>query len=261
MGQLRRVLLSALPKVLLSRTTRVLTHIPLPRSLRAAVYRTYARRYGADLSEVAGELVDYRNLAAFFQRELVDGARPIDAQAPLVWPADGTLVSSGPFAAGRLPQIKDVGYSVRDLLADDRLAGELQTGSQATVYLAPGDYHRVHSPFNGEILRATHVPGGLFPVNAGSVQSIPQLFARNERVVLAYRLDDGRSAAVVLVAALNVSDTTLSCTIPGRVEKGQEIGRFGMGSTVVTLVATGEPSLPVTAPKSPVRIGAAVASN
>ena len=232
MGQLRRVLLTALPKLLVSRTVRVLARTPLPRSLRRGVYGTYARRYGADLSEMVGELDDYRSLAAFFQRPLVDGARPIDASAAFVWPADGRAVSTGPFTGGRLPQIKDVDYAVRDLLGDDELAGALQSGSQATVYLAPGDYHRVHAPFAGEVLRTVHVPGGLFPVNRDAVGSIPGLFVRNERLVLACRLDDGREAAVVLVAALNVSDTSISCSIPGRIEKGQEIGRFGMGSTV-----------------------------
>lgn len=260
MGQLRRVLLSALPKLLLSRTVRVLANIPLPRRLRSIVYGTYARRYGADLSEMSGELDDYRSLAAFFQRPLIGDARPIDSDAAFVWPADGRAVSSGPFTDGRLPQIKGVDYAVRDLLADDDLARALHDGSQATVYLAPGDYHRVHAPFDAEVLRSIHVPGGLFPVNRGAVGSIPQLFARNERTVLACQLDDGRAAAVVLVAALNVSDTSITCSIPGHIEKGQEIGRFGMGSTVVVLVAEGAMAMPRVEPESLARVGRALES-
>jgi len=254
------VLLSALPKLLLSRTVRVLANTPLPRGLRSKVLGTYARRYGADLSEMAGELSDYRTLAAFFQRALVDGARPIDPGAPFVWPADGRAVSTGPYAEGRLPQIKDVDYSARDLLADDELARALHRGSQATVYLAPGDYHRVHAPFDAEVVRSIHVPGGLFPVNRGAVSSIPRLFVRNERMVLACQLDDGREAAVVLVAALNVSDTSITCSIPGRIEKGQEIGRFGMGSTVVVLIAEGASALPRLEPESLARVGRALDS-
>ena len=258
MGQLRRVLLTALPKLLLSRTTGALAHTPIPRRLRRAVYGAYSRRYGVDLTEAAGDLEDYRHLAAFFQRELVAGARPIDPDEFLVCPADGRVVTAGPFVGGRLPQIKGVDYSVRDLIADGDAADELERGSQVTIYLAPGDYHRVHSPFSGEIIRSIHVPGGLFPVNPGSVSSVPGLFARNERVVLLYRLDDGRAAAVVLVAALNVSDTSISCSVPGPIEKGQEIGRFGMGSTVVTLLGHGEPSIPTAQPHAVTRVGARV---
>jgi phosphatidylserine decarboxylase len=254
------VLLTALPKLLLSRTVRVLTHVPLPRWLRRRAYGIYARRYGANLDEMAGDLGDYPNLAAFFQRALVEGARPIDASAPFVWPADGRAVSAGPFTGDRLPQIKDVDYGVRDLLADDELASSLDRGSQATVYLDPGDYHRVHAPFDAEVVRAIHVPGGLFPVNRGAVRSIPRLFVRNERMVLACRLDDGRAAAVVLVAALNVSDTSITCPIPGRIAKGDEIGRFGMGSTVVVLVAEGTPALPWVEPETVARVGQAVAT-
>ena len=257
-GQLRRVLLSALPKLLLSRTVRVLANTPLPRRLRRGVFGTYARRYGADLDEMSGDPQDYRSLAEFFQRPLREGARPVDTDAAFVWPADGRAVSTGPYTAGQLPQIKGVDYALADLVHDAELARALQEGSQATVYLDPGDYHRVHAPFDADVLRSIHVPGGLFPVNRGAVRSIPQLFARNERMVLACRLDDGRPAAVVLVAALNVSDTVITCSVPGRMEKGREIGRFGMGSTVVVLVAGGAPALPTVEPEALARVGRAL---
>ena len=204
MGQIRGLLLTALPKLALSRTTRALARLRLPRGLRPALFGAYAKRYGADLTEMEGTPADYPSFAAFFQRQLKDGARPVDAVAALVWPADGKVVRAGPFEGGRLPQIKGVDYALADLVADAELAASLEGGSQATVYLAPGDYHRVHAPFAGTVRRTTHVPGGLFPVNAGAVRSIPGLFVRNERVVFECELEDGRPAAVVMVAALNV---------------------------------------------------------
>jgi phosphatidylserine decarboxylase len=253
-------MLTALPKVLISRGTRVMVHLPVPERLRGKVYGAYARRYGADLGEIASPLASYPTLAAFFQRALAAGARPVDATAAFVWPADGKVVTAGALAGDRLPQVKGVDYSLAELLGDAELARALQGGSQATVYLAPGDYHRVHSPFAGEIRRCHPLPGGLFPVNRLAVHSIPRLFARNERRVFAYRLDDGRTAAVVMVAALNVSDTTITGSIPRRVAKGEEIGRFGLGSTVVAVVAPGTPAFASTSPDTVVRVGRAAST-
>jgi phosphatidylserine decarboxylase len=251
----RRAVLTALPKVLVSRGTRVLVRIAVPERLRGKVYGAYARRYGADLGEMEGTLASYPTLAAFFQRGLAAGARPVDPTAAFVWPADGRVVTAGPLAGDRVPQVKGVEYLLSDLLADAELARALLGGSQATVYLAPGDYHRVHSPFAGEIRRCHAVPGGLFPVNRPAVRCIPGLFARNERRVFTYRLDDGRTAAVVMVAALNVSDTVITGSIPRRVAKGEEIGRFGLGSTVVAIAARGEPAFAEAAPDTVVRVG------
>lgn len=251
----RRLLLKALPKVALSRATGGLARVPVPRALRSFAYRAFARRYRVDLSEMQGTPADYPTFAAFFQRPLRAGVRPL-AAAALVWPADGRVVAAGPLRSARIAQVKGVDYALADLVADGQLAEALAGGSQATVYLAPGDYHRVHAPFDGEVLSVRRVPGGLFPVNDKAVRCINGLFVRNERLVLESRLDDGRRAAVVLVAALNVSDTTTASGIPGQVSRGQEIGRFGLGSTVVTVLAAGTPSIPEHAPGRAVRLGA-----
>ncbi len=256
MGQLRRVLLTALPKLLVSRATGLLARIPLPRRLRPCVYRAYARRYGADLSEMAGALDDVPPLAAFFQRPLVDGARPLDAAAPFVWPADGRAVAAGPFEGGRLPQIKGVDYAVRDLVADDELARDLQRGSQATVYLAPGDYHRVHAPFAANVEAVVPLRGTLFPVNPPAVRCIRDLFVRNSRHVFRCRLPDGTAAAVVMVGAYNVGGTSVTVA-SGPVHAGDEIGRFGFGSTVVALVGPGGGRFAGLAGDQVVRMGAA----
>ncbi len=254
MGTLRRVVLTALPKVLLSRTTGFLARLPLPGFLRGAVFGCFSWRYGVRRDEMAGEFRDYDRLASFFQRPLRDGARPIDADAGWVWPCDGRVITTGRIQDGRIPQVKGRDYQVGQLLQDHELAAQLRDGHQVTVYLAPGDYHRVHSPYAGQITRVVHLPGKLFPVNPGAVDSIPDLFPRNERVVFHYRLADGLPAAVVLVSALNVGDTHVSAG-EGPVAAGDEIGRFGFGSTVVVLVPAGGPTCPELQRETPVRMG------
>ena len=259
MSSFRRLWLNALPKAALSRVTGLLTDIPLPRAVRPWVYRRFSNRYGANLAEMAGNLADYASLSAFFSRPLLPGARPI-AATPLVWPCDGRIVSSGPLTDGCIEQIKGQDYELDHLLIDGGLAQRLATGSQATIYLAPGDYHRVHLPFDGQRLRNWHVSGSLFPVNPGAVRAVPKLFVRNERMVFECRLADGRAGAVVMVAALNVGNIKPSFPTSGPVRRGDELGAFGFGSTVVVVVERGGPGFTVLAPETVVRMGGAVAS-
>lgn len=256
LSSFRRLFLEAVPKTLLSRTTGLLTDVPLPRWLRPRVYGWFARRYGVDLSQVDGELRDYASLAAFFARPLAPGARPI-ASAPMVWPCDGKIVTSGAIVDGRIEQVKGQTYDVEHLLIDGLLAGRLRRGTQATIYLAPGDYHRVHVPFDGQRLRLWQVSGGLFPVNPPAVRAVPDLFVRNERVVFELRLQDGRAAAVVMVAALNVGNIKPAFPVSGDVKRGDELGAFHFGSTVIVLVEAGDPGLPALPPETVVRMGQA----
>ncbi len=256
---LRRSLFSLLPKVALSRTTGVVTRIPLPRALRAPAFRAFARRYGAALDELDAPLDSFRSLAAFFQRPLRAGARPV-ADAPLVDACDGRIVSSGPIDAGRIEQIKGVDYTVAELLGDAASAAALHDGSQSTVYLAPGDYHRVHAPFDATITAIRALPGTLFPVNQAAVRSFPRLFVRNARVVFEARLDDGRTGAVVMVGALNVGLIHRSVAVGTRVRRGDEVGRFGFGSTAVSLVARGSSAFWARTPGTVVRMGGAAAA-
>lgn len=255
---LRRILLELLPKALLSRTTGLLTRIPLPRGLRGPLFRAFARRYGAALEQMQGNPEDYRSFAAFFRRPLLPDARPL-GDTPLVWPCDGKVVTTGPIAGDRIPQIKGQDYGLEEFVGDAELAAALSGGSQATVYLAPGDYHRVHSPFDGELRGVRPIPGTLFPVNPPAVRAIPKLFVRNARHVLPCRLGDGRAAAVVLVGALNVGDTSITAQ-PGPVQRGQELGQFGFGSTAVVLMGPGEPSWPECPPDLAVAMGAGVST-
>ena len=252
----RRLWLEAIPKTLLSRTTGLLTDVPLPRWLRPPVYGWFARRYGADVSESATAPNEFGSLADFFTRELRPGARPI-ADASLVWPCDGRIVTSGAIAEGRIEQVKGQSYDIEHLLIDGALAARLRTGSQATIYLAPGDYHRVHVPFDGQRLRNWLVSGGLFPVNPAAARAIPELFVRNERVVFELRLSDGRAGAVVMVAALNVGNIKVAFPTTGTVGRGDHLGTFNFGSTVVVLLENGDSAWPSLPPHTKVRMGQA----
>ncbi|MBX3461943.1 MAG: phosphatidylserine decarboxylase [Planctomycetes bacterium] len=255
MTTLRRLLLTALPKVALSRACGWLASTPLPGPLRPVVYGWFARRYGAALDEMAGDLRACRSLQHFFRRGLRPGVRPV-AAAPLVWPCDGRIVTVGPVRDGRIPQVKGNDYALADLLGDADWAGRFEGGCQATIYLAPGDYHRVHAPFAATIEAVTALPGTLFPVNPPSVRCIDRLFVRNSRHVFRCRLPSGGAAAVVMVGAYNVGGTTVT-QAAGSVHPGDELGQFGFGSTVVVVLGADEPRFAELAAESRVRMGAA----
>lgn len=255
MSTLRRLALTALPKVPLSRLCGLLTSTPLPTGLRAPLFRWFARRYGARLEDVDGELRSFRSLQAFFRRSLKPGARPI-ASTPLVWPCDGRIVTAGPIAAGRIPQVKGRDYALADLLGDEAFARELDGGHQCTIYLAPGDYHRVHAPFAGEVESVTPLRGTLFPVNPPAVQCIDELFVRNSRHVFRCRTAGGAPAAVVMVGAYNVGGTIVTKE-RGTIERGEELGQFGFGSTVVAIVGPDGGAFAQLAPETHVRMGGA----
>jgi len=258
MSTTRRLLLTALPKVPLSKLTGWLTSLPLPGFVRAGFYGWFARRYGAELDDVAQELRSFRSLQAFFRRELKADARPIGA-TELVWPCDGKIVTAGPIDGDRIPQVKGNDYSLEDLLGDRKLAGQLAGGQQATIYLAPGDYHRVHCPFDGDVLSVRAIRGTLFPVNPPAVRCIDQLFVRNSRHVFTCRMRDGTPAAVVMVGAYNVGGTRITLA-DGPVARGQELGQFGFGSTVVFVLGPGAAELLPMEPEQRVRMGEAASA-
>jgi phosphatidylserine decarboxylase len=197
---------------------------------------------------------DYASFNEFFTRALKPGVRPIDASSDsIVAPSDGTLMEFGALDHDSMLQAKGMTYSLAALLAED--PAEVRTfidGSYATIYLAPRDYHRVHTPVAGRLLRASYIPGERYSVNAATARAVPRLFCRNERVVCWLEADFGR-VAVVLVGALNVSSVSITGRgeIPSgpahtwqppehvRLAKGAELGRFNLGSTVVALFPRG----------------------
>jgi len=200
---------------------------------------------------------EFEHFNAFFTRELVNGVRPIDPDPrSFVSPSDGRISQSGRITNDRMLQAKGKTYSVRSLLANDPASPEFMNGFFHTIYLSPRDYHRVHMPLDGKLLRMIHVPGRLFSVAPYSVRQVPDLFARNERVVSLFETTHG-TMAVVLVGAMLVSsmETVWSGVVTpprGRkitrgdwsrrdivLKKGQEMGRFNMGSTVILLLPPG----------------------
>ena len=269
--------LRLVPKNLWSRFVGAAARTPLPRGLRQTVLGGFARRYDIDVDEATLPLEDYSSLADFFVRHLKDDARPLcgDPEAVLS-PADGHVLHGGALQAGRALQAKGRDYSVRELLADDPLAAELEGGSYATVYLSPRDYHRVHCPVEGHVTGHLHVPGTLWPVNAAGVAHVDRLFCCNERLVTFLDTEAWGPVAVILVGATAVGRITAAyddrictnrggCRAPKRVTydeprplaRGGQLGVFHLGSTVVLLVS--RPGLaPVPEHGAPVRMGEAL---
>lgn len=221
----------------------------------------FAKRYNVDMSEAAEpSLAAYENFNAFFTRALKDGARPIDADAKgIACPADGAISQLGPINGDIIFQAKGHHYNLSELLGGDRERSKpFENGVFATVYLSPRDYHRVHMPYGGVLREMIHVPGDLFSVNTRTAENVPRLFARNERVVAIYDTDIGPMAVVMVGAMIVASVETvwagLVCpqkrqirvTPYGgekqrlvRLEKGDEMGRFRLGSTAIVLFGPG----------------------
>jgi phosphatidylserine decarboxylase len=220
--------------------------------------RRFTRLYGVDCGEAAAsEANAYVSFNAFFTRPLAPGARPIaTGEATLVSPVDGVISQHGRIDEGRLVQAKGQTYSVTELLGGDaRLANAFGQGHFATLYLSPRDYHRVHMPLQGSLIRMIHIPGRLFGVSRPLVRHVPRLFARNERVINLFETPHGLMA-VVLVGAIGVGsiETVWNGEVtpprgrrirswdyrhhPIDLAPGAEMGRFNLGSTVIILLAT-----------------------
>jgi phosphatidylserine decarboxylase len=229
----------------------------VPRLVRAPLYAAFARLVGAELDEVELPLHEYRTLGSFFSRRLRDDARTVAAgEGVAVSPCDGRIAAAGCAARGRLIQAKGHEYSLEQLLVDPDLAGQLEDGEYVTIYLSPRDYHRVHSPCSGEIIGYDYVPGSLFPVSPKWAARVPDLFARNERIVLHLQTQLGR-IALVMVGATGVGNMALAFAgveardfrraRPRRLQRvrydaprprfhrGDELGCFQLGSTVIVV--------------------------
>ncbi len=243
-----------LPQHLLSRLVHLLMHsrFGLLKNIEIAVVGGLA---GVDWSEAKSqEYGDYATFNEFFTRELAADARPLDPDpGALLSPCDGRISQCGRITSDRLIQAKGHHYSVRSLLAGDPAAAEFNNGFFHTIYLSPRDYHRVHMPLTGRLQRMIHVPGRLFSVSPATVRQVPNLFARNERVISLFETSHG-TMALVLVGAMMVGSmqTVWSGVVTppyGRkitrgdwsrrdieLARGQEMGRFNMGSTVILLL-------------------------
>jgi phosphatidylserine decarboxylase len=235
-----------------------------------------ARRYKVDMRDaLEPDLRAYPSFNAFFTRALRPTARPI-AAAEFVCPADGQISQLGDIQSGRILQAKGMQFDAAELLADEALADRFANGSFATVYLSPRDYHRLHMPTPGTLLQSLHIPGRLFSVANWTAESIPRLFARNERVVCVFDTPQGQ-IALVLVGAIFVSsiETVFDGTLtppyapavirrdyPERpaLAQGAEMGRFNMGSTIIVLSEKRLQFAPDMAAGAAVKVGQALAN-
>lgn len=221
--------------------------------LTTAVIRRFVARYGVNMQEAANsDIASYASFNEFFTRPLRADARPL-ADADFICPVDGAISQVGAIEHGDIFQAKGHSYTATALVGGDaELAAQFADGSFATLYLSPRDYHRIHMPCSGRLRRMIYVPGALFSVNPKTVRGVPGLFARNERVVCVFDGEFGQFVLVLVGATIVGSMATAwhGVVNPPRsrtvrewryddkeitLNKGEEMGRFLLGSTVVML--------------------------
>ena len=262
-----------LPKQALTRLAGLVANARLG-ALTTLNIRWFIGRYGVNMAEAANaDPGAYASFNDFFTRELKPGVRPL-ADADLVCPVDGAISQFGAIEGERIFQAKGHDYSATALLGgDSALAAHFHGGHFATIYLSPRDYHRIHMPCAGRLLRMTHVPGELFSVNPATARGVPGLFARNERVVCVFDGPHGIWVNVLVGATIVGSMATtwhgvVNPPRPGvvrdwryddqdiRLAQGAEMGRFLLGSTVVLLFPRGPLRFnPAWQPGGAVRLG------
>lgn len=245
--------------------------------LTTAVIRWFVGRYAVNMAEAADpEIASYKSFNEFFTRPLRDDARPL-AETDFLCPVDGAISQFGPIERDQIFQAKGHSYSTTALLGGDReLAKKFENGSFATLYLSPRDYHRIHMPCVGKLLRMIYVPGALFSVNPTTARGVPGLFARNERVVCVFETASGPFVLTLVGATIvgsmaTVWHGTVNPPRPGVIrewryetqnivlKKGEEMGRFLLGSTVVMLFPKDTLAFnPAWTPGRPLRMGEAM---
>lgn len=263
-----------LPQHFLSRIVYVLMRSEI-KWLKNLLISLISRIAGINYAEaLSPDPADYASFNAWFTRALKPGARVFDPDPQaFLSPCDGKVSETGSLRENLVLQAKGKDYSLQDLLANDPVCEQLTGGYFATIYLSPSDYHRVHMPLRGRLQRMIHVPGRLFSVAPYTVRQVPRLFARNERVISIFETDSG-PLVMVLVGAMLVSSTetvwagevtpTKSKVVTVKdysnqeisLAKGEEMGRFNMGSTVILLMPAGAlKNLETLGPGDVVRVG------
>ena len=268
-----------LPHHLLSRIVGYVAQCKNP-FIKKLFIHWFAKHYQVNMDEAEQPGLDtFTDFNAFFTRALKPEARPVDsASNRVISPADGVVSQIGRISSGNIIQAKNMHYSVLSLLGgftDD--ANAFVDGEFVTIYLAPKDYHRLHMPMSGKLTKMIYIPGRLFSVNPVTAESVPNLFARNERVVALLETANGPLALVLVGAMIVASIETIwhGIVAPSRhssikvwdysdktilLEKGAEMGRFRLGSTIIGLFPQSsvawESSI---TPDSPVKMGAAIA--
>ena len=250
-----------LPHHGLSKLMSFLTHSE-NKTLKNLLIRNVIKHYGVNMAEALEQNIDnFSSFNQFFTRNLKSEVRPITTEKnAIASPADGVVSQCGPITREKIIQAKGMTFTIHELLGrDPERAAQFFEGSFATLYLSPKDYHRLHMPVTGTLREMVHIPGRLFSVNSATARSVPGLFARNERVAVIFDTDAG-AMALVLVGAIFVSSietvwhgvvtppsaTTVqtwdyrmkAAVLKNKtvtLNKGEEMGRFNMGSTIIVL--------------------------
>ncbi len=253
-----KLLMPVLPKSDLSHWVGKFAHQKWPEPVNQLIIQKFAEAYNIRLDEAEKDISEYSTLGEFFTRRLKPGVRPIGTG--ILHPCDALITSAGKIDSQRLMQAKGKSYSCAELLRNSRLAHEFEGGTFITYYLCPTDYHRVHSSVDGNIIWSCHIPGEFWPVNDWSVKNVSNLFSENERVVTLIDSKGFGKVALVLVAATNVGNIQMFydeniCTnrrsheehvrektydLPRPIDRGDELGMFKMGSTVIALYGAGQ---------------------
>jgi len=246
-----------LPKHLLTSLVGILASAKLGKVTTTAA-KMFARAYNINMDEAEDDIEDFATFNDFFSRALKAGARPIDTKKDsIVFPADGKINNFGDLIKGFQLQAKGHYFTTEALLGHKEDAVYFDDGKFMTVYLSPQDYHRVHIPAAGKLLKMTYIPGELFSVNPLYTKNIPELFSRNERVVCLFETEFGKMAVVFVGAAIvrsiatqwagvvapnNETEITTETYEKQNINfaKGDEIGKFFMGSTVICLFEKGK---------------------
>ena len=264
----------ALPK---QRLTRLAGRIARARggAMTTRLIRWFVGRYGVDMSEAENpDIASYASFNDFFSRPLRKGIRPL-AHADFVCPVDGAISQVGAIDDHHIVQAKGHRFTTTELIGGDgALAAEFRHGSFANLYLSPRDYHRLHMPCAGRLISMRYIPGSLFSVNPVTARGVPNLFARNERLVCVFESSEHGIFVMVLVGATIVGSIAtawhgaVNAKRTGKLtewsyadreivlEQGEEMGRFLLGSTVVMLFRPGTIAFdPSWLPARPVRLG------
>ena len=271
--------LRLVPKNAFSRAVGIALRAPWPEPMVKAGITGFSKAYGVVTNEAERDVLSYRTFNEFFTRRLKPGMRSIaEGDRVVCCPVDGTVGQAGEIKDGQLIQAKGRPYSVKDFLVDPADAADYADGVFATLYLAPYNYHRIHSPFGGRITGYSYVPGHLWPVNAAGVAKIEKLFAVNERLITHLETPAGK-IAVAKVGATCVGRirATYDDVVtnnggerafrrvrydkPIDVAKADELGVFEMGSTVIVLFQKGRVRLdPAILPGETIRLGQPLAT-
>jgi len=249
-----------LPRNLFSRLCGFVADIRMPRLLLTPLIRIFSRIYCVDLTEATQQVSEFRTFNEFFTRKLLPDARPLDPDLDAVLsPVDGFIGEYGRINDGLLIQAKGLDYRLADLLLDSKRDRLYDGGEFITIYLAPQNYHRIHSMVEGDVREFSYIPGDLWTVSPLGVHHVPKLFARNERLTTYIQTEKGECALIkvgaTVVGRIRVSyhdqisnrhgamAKQLVLKTPFKLERGEEVGLFELGSTVICLFPPGQVEL------------------